>query len=327
MTKADLAREYRDKYGMEMATHKLARILYSENKLDFKDAEDARLNLRRIEGKARGTGTKKTHNGPEIRENNPYKLPESDERTWEPFIIKGAHKIGLLSDIHVPYHCNLTLTAAIDLFSKKGIDTLLINGDGIDFYQLSRFEKDHRKRSFAEELDIFAEVVLILKKELKCKIIFKLGNHEERYDSFLFRKAHELVGVPEFRFEEVIKKRIGQDVEIVGDKRIIYANELDIIHGHEFVQGIFSPVNVARGLQLRAKTNAIQGHNHQTSEHTETNLRGVIKTTWSMACCCELHPQFMPINRWNNGMAYVELDRNGIDFSVENYRTLKGKIL
>jgi hypothetical protein len=37
MTKCDIAREYRRKYGMEMPSLKLARIMYAENNLTFKD--------------------------------------------------------------------------------------------------------------------------------------------------------------------------------------------------------------------------------------------------------------------------------------------------
>ena len=51
MTQANIAREYRNKYGMEMPTLKLARIMYNENKIVFKDLERARDALRGIEGK------------------------------------------------------------------------------------------------------------------------------------------------------------------------------------------------------------------------------------------------------------------------------------
>ena len=39
MTKTDTARKYRDDYGMEMAQRKLARIMYKDHKLLFKDEE------------------------------------------------------------------------------------------------------------------------------------------------------------------------------------------------------------------------------------------------------------------------------------------------
>ena len=38
-TKAEVARKARDKYGMEMPTKKLARIVYNKNKLLFDDVE------------------------------------------------------------------------------------------------------------------------------------------------------------------------------------------------------------------------------------------------------------------------------------------------
>ncbi|MBK9223434.1 MAG: hypothetical protein IPO16_15125 [Saprospiraceae bacterium] len=172
----------------------------------------------------------------------------------------------------MPYHSVSALTASLDHFVKIGIDCLLLNGDTVDFYQLSRFEKDPRKRGFADELESLSELLQSFKDILKCRIVLKYGNHDERYDSFLLRKAPELYGLPDIRLNTLINKRV-DGIEIIGDKRIIQANALDIIHGHEFGQGFFSPVNVARGLSLRAKTNAVQGHNHQTSEHTETNLR------------------------------------------------------
>ena len=50
-SKITIAREYREKYGMEMPTLKLARIVYAENNLLFRDVEDARCRLRAIEGK------------------------------------------------------------------------------------------------------------------------------------------------------------------------------------------------------------------------------------------------------------------------------------
>jgi hypothetical protein len=50
-------------------------------------------------------------------------------------------------------------------------------------------------------------------------------------------------------------------------------------------------------------------------------------TTWSLGCMCELHPPYMPLNKWNHGFAIVDLDDNGTDFEVRNKRILKGKVL
>lgn len=328
MTKVDIARSYRDKYGMEMPTLKLARIMYNENNLTFKDVEHARSALRNIEKKGGSTKwatTKVTHPYPE-RPRNPYKLPASDETEFLPYEFKGHKRIAIFSDIHVPYHSIDCITAAIDFCKKEKPDALLLNGDTIDCHQLSRYVKDPKKRNFALELDTFKALFDVFERELKCKIYFKLGNHEVRYEHFLLQKACELIGVEEFEFNNIIKAR-AKGIEIIKDKQPMKLNNLWGLHGHEYVGGISAPVNPARGLFLKAKVSTFQGHNHQTSEHTEPTLTGKMVTTWSLGCMSELHPAYMPLNKWNHGFGIVDLDDNGEDFEFRNKRVFKGKIV
>jgi predicted phosphodiesterase len=319
-----VSRQYREKYGWEMPTLKLARIMYKENPLRFNSVQVARNSLQSIEGK-KSDGTKPSIGAPtEPRPYNPYNLPKSDEASYEPFILD-CRRLLVLSDIHIPYHSIDSLSAAFDYAKKEKPDAILLNGDTLDFFQLSRFCKEPGKRSFAHELSAFKEFFEVISKAFGAKIYFKLGNHEERYNHFLWQKAGELDGVNEFKLEEIIKAR-AEGIEVIGDKRIIKAGELDIIHGHEFGGSVFSPVNIARGLFLKAKVSAMQGHNHQPSEHTETDMNGKITTTWSTGCLCELHPAYLPINKWAHGFAIVDVAESG-EFEVRNKRIHKGKVL
>ena len=319
-----IARKYREQYGWEMPSHKLARIMYKDNVASFRDVEAARDILRYIEGK-KGDILRKRKSVKQMpeRPKNPYNLPSSDESVYEPYKLN-AKRVLVMSDIHIPYHSIEAVTAVLDYAKMERPDMVLLNGDAIDFFQLSRFCKEPKKRSFAHELGAFKEFFEILQKTLKAKVIFKLGNHEERYNHFLWMKAGELEGVEEFNLENIIKAR-AEGVEVIGEKRIIKAGDLNIVHGHEFGGSVFSPVNIARGLFLRAKVSAMQGHNHQTSEHTESNMNGGITTTFSTGCLCELHPAYLPINKWNHGFAMVDID--GKNFEVRNKRIYKGKIL
>jgi predicted phosphodiesterase len=317
----DLCLSYREKYGWEMPSLKLARIVYKENKERFRDVEGARAALRRLEGKAAGTQIP-TKVIPE-RPRNPYNLPDSEETVYEPYRID-AKRVLVLSDVHVPYHNLDALTACFDYAKDEKPDALLLNGDVIDFFMLSRFVRDPKARSFAHELMAFKRFFEALTEIFGCKTYFKLGNHEERYDHFLYTKAGELDGVDEFKLENIIKAR-AEGIEVIGGKRVIKLGDLNVLHGHEFGGSIFSPVNIARGLFLRGKVSAMQGHNHQTSEHTESNMNGEITTTWSLGCLCELHPAYLPINKWNHGFAIVDVD--GDNFHVRNKRIHKGVIL
>jgi predicted phosphodiesterase len=338
-SKADIAREYRTKYP-DKPSLALARIMYKSNKLLFKDVEGARTSIRYIEGKM-GRGNNFNNKvkeseflKEEARPYNPYKLPESDEAKYEPFVLKGHSKIAILCDIHVPYHNIEAVTKAIEYCKKQKVDGVVINGDLFDFHGGSRFLKDPRKKKMWQEIEIGCEIIRIIYKELKCKIYFKLGNHDERWLHYLFQKLGELdqlsdlEEIKDINLEKVLLKRLPNvPITIIEDKRIIKANELNIVHGHEFGGNVFSPVNIARGFYLRAKANTIGGHHHRTSEHTEININEKITTTWSIGSLCELHPAYLPINSWNHGLAIVELDANKKDFQVHNKRIFKGRVL
>jgi predicted phosphodiesterase len=323
MLKAQKAKEYREKYGDDMPTLKLARIMYKENDLLFKSVEDARTAIRYIEGKrVSGRGYRAIPKGDD-RPRNPYKLPDSDATDYEPFRIIQS-KILVLSDIHIPYHDIQALTSVFAFMEAEGTEAILLNGDILDFYGLSRFVRDPKARSVASELDALGEFYNVLRQHFDVPVYYKLGNHEERYDHFLYMKAAELIGVPEFNFEHVVANRM-PGVQIIKDKRIVQFGNLNIIHGHEYNSGIFQSVNVARGLFLKSKVSSMQGHAHQVSEHTETDMNGNITTTWSVGCLCHLHPDYAKLNKWSQGFAVAQ--RKGMDFSVKNYRIHKGVIL
>ena len=339
MSKSQLCREYRKKYGMDMPTKTLARIMYKEHPLLFTNLEDARARLRTIEGKSGDKNRKDTANKELFlegeRPRNPYALPKSEEKEYLPYIIDGPQRIAALFDVHAPYHSIKALTAALDFLSDKDITTLLIGGDFFDFYGMSRYAKDPDKRNTAEEIKIGVELLKTIFDELKPeKVVFKYGNHDERFEHYIWQKFAEIPQLTDFEemkqinLETILRNRLGKDfpIDFVMDKRIIKAGNLNIVHGHEFPSGITSPVNIARGLYLRAKANTICGHSHRTSSHVEQDINGQMITTWSVGALCELNPLYMPINSWNHGVCLITSEENG-DFSVDNKRIKNGKVL
>ena len=327
MTKRDLCREYLIKFP-NTATKTLANIIYNENISVFNSAETVRGTLRILRGNA-GVKNKKykleEFERPNGVSGNPFNLPESEPTEWIDFIIPESQKnVLILSDIHLPYHSMEALNLAIEYGRNHKVDTVVLNGDIIDFYQTSSFVRDPRKKSFSYELSVYRDFITSLKAALNDPVIyFKQGNHEERYERYMFLKAPELIGVEEFKLNVLLK--FGENnIHYIDNKRISRLGGLAILHGHEFGRSVFSPVNPARGVYTRAKENTLIGHHHQTSEHTEPTLSGKVITTWSTGCLCELNPEYMPINKWNHGFAHVI--RDGKSFEVMNKRIHKGKI-
>lgn len=256
---------------------------------------------------------------------NLFNLPKSFENSFEPFYLPKTNKsILIFSDIHVPFHSIDALTCAIQYGRKNKVDAILLNGDTLDFYKLSRFTVDPLKIDFIKEIEYAKQFLISLKKAMpKAKIYFKVGNHEERLENYLKMKAPELWGIKDFTLDSMLEfGRLG--IEIIKDKRIVYAGKMPILHGHEIRLGA-GTVSAARSLALKTKCSAIVSHLHQTSQHTETRLDGKVLSTWSTGCMCELHPEYAPINKWNNGFLHLMLDDNG-NYNVENFKIINGKL-
>jgi predicted phosphodiesterase len=252
-------------------------------------------------------------------------LPASDYEEIDTFTFPaGSNRILILSDIHLPYQDNEALSIAIDYGIKHGANCVFLNGDTIDMYQASRFIKDPRLRSLSGELQMTRDFFETLNEAIPGPIYFKLGNHEERWENYLKVRAPELLGITDFELQHILK--FGQyGVQLIKSKQKVMIGKLAVMHGHEFGNSVFSPVNPARGLFMKAKASCIIGHHHQTSEHSEKDMHGNVVTTFSQGCLCGLSPEYLPYNKWNHGFIFVEAEPSG-DYKVKNLRIIDGKV-
>lgn len=249
------------------------------------------------------------------------RMPPSKAQPYLPYVLK-ASRIASISDVHAPFHSELALGTAVEFLKEQEPDALLINGDFADFYAISRWQKDPRKRNFKEEIELVRESICWLRHEFPgCQIVYKQGNHEERWDHWLWNHAPEICDLEEVQLEAILKLEESQ-VTMVGEGRPIMCGKLPVLHGHELPKGLTNPVNMARGAFLRMIDTVLVGHGHRSSSHTESNWTHKEITCWSQGCLCDLTPDYARINRWNYGFAFIEVAEDG-DFSVSNYRISK----
>lgn len=211
----------------------------------------------------------------------------------------------------------------MERLKKDRIDTLVINGDLADWYDLSRWEKNPENRiGFKEEMEGVKATLEYLRSHFRRqRIIYKYGNHEERWMKFIWAKAAELWDVPALQMHNLLElEKLG--IEWVADQQIIMLGELPVLHGHELPKGISSPVNAARGAYMRTKHTVLVGHSHQTSGHCEPDLFHSECFVWSTGCLCDMTPEYARINRWNWGFARADVAKDG-SFNVTNYRISK----
>lgn len=308
----------------------LAKRLYREHPELWSNLETARAVLRRILGASGKRHRVKSADKSQFRELRPagWKgvIPEAIHELpgWEPLCINTAERTLILSDVHLPFHDAAALEAALDYGEKRKPTLILLNGDIADHFSLSQYIKDPKLRDFPAEVKAARFFLAGLRKRFpKARIIYKKGNHEERYDAYMRMKCPEFLGLENFDWAEVFDLSENR-IELVADKRPIRLGPLNVIHGHEYNFAISAPVNPARGFYLRAKTHVIGAHLHRTSQHSEKDLNGKVITSFSTGCLCDLHPAYSPINNWNFGFAFVESDAD--KFDVDNLRIVGGKV-
>jgi hypothetical protein len=239
-----------------------------------------------------------------------------------PVTVQGPARVLILPDVHIPYHDEGALRLAVERGRKWAPTHVLLNGDWIDFYGASSFVTDPKQRDLAGELRDANKGFEWLRKQFrKAEILFKLGNHEERWDRYLYTRAPELVGT----LVSSLEAQLPAAPAPIGSKTSVLLGKLLVLHGHEYRFAIQNPVSPARGLQLRVKTTALCSHFHQRSEHSTRDGHGKLLTTWSTGCLCQLSPDYLPRNEWSHGFAMVEVDKNGA-FDVQNLRIIDGKV-
>lgn len=250
------------------------------------------------------------------------KLPPSMAESWEPFDLGTQERIGVISDLHVPYHSEVAVEAAVKWLQKKRITTLLINGDFGDWYSISRFSKKPTLSNKKHDLTSQRDALTWLRSKFKkARIIFKKGNHDERWDHWLWNFAGELCDEEELQLETWLKlEKLG--IECVGDQRPVMAGTLPILHGHELPKGITNPVGPARGAFLRTNHTILVGHSHRTSGHADSDMWHDETFCWSTGCLCGLHPAYAVVNKWNWGFAFVTVAQDRT-FDVVNTRISK----
>jgi len=227
-----------------------------------------------------------------------------------------------LSDLHIPYHNKKLLKLIYKFLKDNQPDYIVLGGDLIDFYSLSKFNKDPRRAlDIQKDLDILHEFFKILKEICpNAKIIYIKGNHEQRLRTYKWTKAPELAylrcltpqalfGLDEFDIQwEEHRWKFGKLWFMHGDKLSKHSGDS------------------ARKNREEYGVNCLTGHSHRSGKSNLTNLGGNIGG-WENGCLCNLNPEYIAgIPNWQNAFSVV-LDYKGKIFYLSNIDIVKNSFL
>ena len=328
MSKSELAREIVQRYIDLGVKHKtsyskrfIATVLQSEHPDIFKDMEDARTVVRTVTGVK---GKRKYTTNEEITRDFALLEMPIIECEIKPFDVPAQYKKGLvLNDIHSRFHDRKAVEIAINNGIKHNCDIAIINGDLLDFYQFSRFDKNPDiMRHFFSEREWVQDFLLLLQKTFG-KVIYKKGNHDIRRELLLQRKAADM---PEIQGLENVADYVffdGSTVDVVEDYNIIQFGKLNLMHGHEYQGG--GGIHVAYNRLNKSFDNVLSAHSHITQSSMKKTINSKFYGSWTVGCLCSLSPRYAPKNNWNHGFALVEKSETG-EFEVINRMIVNGKI-
>ena len=304
----------------------IAKKIYNENSAFFRDAENVYFRVRYYRGQTGSINRDKLKNTKFQKELKvkvmiqKLQLPESHTKTRNSFTFPtGCKKLGVFGDVHIPYHDNTALEVMFKKFEEEKVDSIFINGDLLDFYQLSFHEKDPREVHFKGEIEAGKEFLAYIRNRFPdIPIYYITGNHENRFERYLRIKASELLDIDECRLD-VILHVAEYRIEYLPFRSKVVFGDYTIEHGDK-IPGAGGVVP-ARTLLMRLKSNSIVNHFHKSSESSQ-RIYGVGEPTniraYSLGCMCDLAPEYMEINEWNHGFCIMSKIKDKV--SVSNYK-------
>ena len=314
--------EVLDRYP-NVGNRTLARLLV-EQYPELYTIEQARSAIRYRNG-ARGVANRKSAKVDNRKKPCTLEIPQGLRQVPEPLNFKKPGDWLFLTDLHIPYHDEVSIEAAVKFGVDNKIKNLFGLGDWVDFYRLSDYVSDPRMASPSNELDTLRKFLKSIKKYFKGERVYKVGNHEDRYERYLYQRASAVVGIQAFQLDKVL----GLDelgFKYIASKQRAIVGDYNIFHGHELPSGASSPVSPAKSLYGKTSASGIVGHHHVTSNYTHVSqISKVLTHTHSIGCLCLMVKGYSPVNGWNHGFGHARVDSKG-KTEFRNYVIDRGKV-
>ncbi len=230
----------------------------------------------------------------------------------------------VMADLHIPYQDDTALSAMFSYIEDQHItpSTVCILGDLLDFYEISTFNKDPRRKNVAGEIKDGKDFLIKLRNKWPdARIILAEGNHEQRLQRYIFRQASELTDL----LDSLLEDKLGlKDINAEYLVAPFHIGKLWHLHGHEKTGGSYNveyPSNVIWNYMYR---HFICGHFHRRQQKM---FKAVDGTTYWTAVVGYLAGEldWAPLNKWDSGFGIIEYDDSGA-FRAEVKTIYNGRV-
>jgi len=230
---------------------------------------------------------------------------------------KKMKRVLVYGDVHFPYHDEKALNILYKYMSEYKPNIVVMNGDIVDFYSISEWDKNPHHFDIQYEIDLakdhFNKVRKIVGK--KTKIYFLEGNHEARLQRYVYKHS-ELDGLDVlnltslFNFKQYNINFKGVDIDYwKKDNGHLQLGDVLIMHGDNRLNGAssskYSGYSVKNTILGATQMNTIIGHVHKLALFYHKMANEYIVGIEGGSLC-----QSVGTANWQQGFVTFELYRN-----------------
>lgn len=224
----------------------------------------------------------------------------------------------VISDVHYPYEDKKAIKAMLEFIKLHKVQTVLLNGDILDMYDVSSFDKSpDRINSLQSELNKAKALFKELRKILpEARIVFIKGNHCERLERYL-KKHPELFSLDCLKLPKLLEL---DKYNIEYQDKHFKLGSLKITHGS--VVRKFSAYT-AHAEMDKHDCSGISGHTHRLGTfYKKTPSRYM--AWYEGGCLCDTSPEYVTSPDWQQGFIYGYIEKDS--FSVTPIPIVDGKV-
>lgn len=208
------------------------------------------------------------------------------------------------SDFHIPFQDIQAVEAFRKYCTRVQPEVIVLNGDVLDMFMLSRFTKGEGRNPL-EEISECRELLSRLRAENpEASIYYVIGNHENRLEKYVLNKAPELASLVEDVFT-ILKT---EDFGIEGCASLTVNDNYVFKHGT--LLGNKSGLSAIKEMENSYMSGAT-GHTHRLAHYIARKAGR--KFTWmETGCLCSLTPEYMVNPNWQQGFGVIRISNSKV---------------
>lgn len=220
-------------------------------------------------------------------------------------------RFALPSDEHHPYQDDKAIEVAMKVVSDFDPNFIIAGSDGLDFYELSKFNKDPKRLKaggLQEEIESWTKgqrawmdaAPNAIRRYLK-------GNHEDRLRKYLWKNP-EMFGLEALELPNLLNfMKLNIDFTSVYEDFYEYVLERTVVIKHGNYVRKFSAYSAKAELEdEKYSISTITFHTHRGGSYYSRTRNGVVQAHEGF-CLCLLEPEYVHHPDWQQGIILGEV--------------------